>query len=116
MGWAQLMERSADPAKAIGAIQRNAATLSQLVNDLLDTSRIVSGKLHMDLRPIDLSGVVRDAIETIRPAAEQKRIRLTAVGHLPMLINGDGGRLQQALMNLLSNGVKFTPEEGRIEV
>ena len=117
IGWTQLLQRAGDPTRAIDAIQRNAATLSQLVNDLLDSSRIVSGKLRMTLRPTDLVTVVQDAIEVIRPSAEQKRIRLSPIAPaFPVSVMGDGGRLQQAVVNLLSNAIKFTPESGRIDV
>ena len=79
IGWAQLLQGAGDPTRAIDAIQRNASTLSQLVNDLLDSSRIVSGKLRMTLRPTDLVAVVQDAIEVVRPGVEQKRIRLSPI-------------------------------------
>src|SRR6266542_2533545 len=89
----------------------------QLIDDLLDVSRIISGKLHLDVRPIDLSSVTEAAINVARPAADAKSIQLT-YSHPTILrtISGDFARLQQVAWNLLSNAVKFTPEGGRIEV
>jgi signal transduction histidine kinase len=116
VGWAEMMDRV--PAeRAIPSIRRNAAALSQLVHDLLDTSRIMAGKLHMKVAATDLAAVVRDVADTLRPSAERKGIAVSIGGaDLPVWVMGDGGRLRQAVLNLLSNAVKFTPENGRIDV
>jgi signal transduction histidine kinase/CheY-like chemotaxis protein len=120
-GWACLLTESTlddDVAnKAAQAIERNARIQTQLIDDLLDVSRIISGKLHLDVRPMDLSSVTEAAISVVRPAADAKSIQL--IYNHPQLvrtISGDFARLQQVIWNLLSNAVKFTPEGGRIEV
>lgn len=121
LGWACLLRGSAlDDAlleKGLQAIERNAKVQAQLIDDLLDVSRIISGKLHLDVRPIAIASVVEAAISVVRPAADAKSIRLT-VRHEPAMraISGDSARLQQIVWNLLSNAVKFTPEGGRIEL
>jgi PAS domain S-box-containing protein len=124
LGWANLL-RGVDPAAPPGddlregleTIERNARAQAQLIDELLDTSRIVNGKLRLDLRAIDLGGVIDAAVESLRPAADAKRILLTklldpAAGP----IYADPNRLQQVLWNLLSNAVKFTPPGGRVQV
>src|SRR5439155_17225873 len=90
---------------------------SQLIDDLLDVSRIISGKLRLDLRPVDLPDVVDAALATVAPTAEAKGIRIEK-RHLPLhgSVMGDPERLQQVVWNLLSNAVKFTPRGGRVEV
>jgi len=120
-GWACLLNEStlADDVanKAAKAIERNARIQTQLIDDLLDVSRIISGKLHLDVRPMDLSSVTEAAISVVRPAADAKSIQLTySHPHVVRAISGDFARLQQVIWNLLSNAVKFTPEGGRIEV
>src|SRR5262249_2012188 len=96
---------------------RNTRLQTQLISDLLDISRVVSGKLRLELQSVDLDQVIGAAIETIQPAADAKRVAIDrridgAMG--PMA--GDPARLQQVVWNLLSNAVKFTPPEGRIGV
>jgi signal transduction histidine kinase/CheY-like chemotaxis protein len=121
LGWANILrETSIDEAmlrKGLEAIERNARVQRQLIDDLLDVSRIVSGNLHLDVRPVDLSSVIEAAITVIRPAVEAKSIRLT-FRYEPSIgpISADSARLQQIVWNLLSNAVKFTPEHGSIEV
>jgi len=120
-GWACLLSETtlADDlaSKAAKAIERNARIQTQLIDDLLDVSRIISGKLHLDVRPIDLSSAAEAAISVVRPAADAKSIQLT-YNHPKVVraISGDSARLQQVIWNLLSNAVKFTKEGGRIEV
>ena len=98
-------------------IQRNARLQEQLVSDVLDVSRIVTGKLRLDVHPIDLRTVIEDAIETVVPAATAKGVSLQARLELAGIrVAGDAQRLQQVVWNLLSNAVKFTPKGGRVEV
>lgn len=121
LGWSSLLRsRKFDEAttnRALETIERNARTQSQLIEDLLDVSRIIRGNLSLDVRPIELCSVIEAAIETVRPAIEAKAIRLhTALDPLASRILGDYNRLQQVVWNLLSNAVKFTPNGGQIEV
>ena len=98
-------------------IERNTASLAKMVEDILDVSRVVSGKMRLNMQPVELPPVVHDAIGTVMPAAEAKHIRLeTIVDPQLGLVSGDPDRLRQVVWNLLSNAVKFTPKEGRIQV
>jgi two-component system, chemotaxis family, CheB/CheR fusion protein len=119
LGWAQmLLTHSLDQAtvtRALEVIERSARAQSQLVEDILDTSRIVSGKLKLTTRPIDLRSVVQSAIETVQLSAEAKTIQMVA-DLSSVTIVGDRDRLQQVVWNLLSNAIKFTPASGRVEV
>lgn len=121
LGWAHMLRLGkltpSNIERAVETIYRNAKSQAQLVSDLLDVSRIISGKLRLDVRQVDLISIVNAAIDSIRPAAEAKSIRLQmmldpAAG--PM--SGDADRLQQIVWNLLTNAVKFTPKGGRIQV
>src|SRR5262249_52270832 len=121
LGWTQLLRTGkldeATFARALETIERNTKTQAQLIADLLDVSRIITGKLNLNLGTVDLSAVLDAAIDSVRPAANAKHIELMtivdpAVGH----VTGDPDRLQQVVWNLLSNALKFTPEEGRVEV
>ena len=104
-------------AKAIDTIDRNAALQAQLIDDLLDISRIASGKLRLELRPLDLRSVIEAAVETVRAAAEEKGTALArAIDPDVGPVLGDATRLQQVLWNLLTNALKFTPSGGRIEI
>jgi signal transduction histidine kinase/ActR/RegA family two-component response regulator len=120
-GWARMLStgqiRDAQRPRAIEAIERNAGALHQLVNDLLDVSRVVSGRLRLDVEPVSLPDVVGAAIDAIRPAAHAKDISVvTTVSEGELEVSGDAGRLQQVIWNLLSNAVRFTPPGGRIEI
>jgi PAS domain S-box-containing protein len=119
LGWAVMLRgRSMDEAvreRALAAIERNARAQSQLIEDLLDISRIVSGKLHLDTRPVNLAAVVEAALEAVHPAAHAKGVEI-ASDLTPVAVVGDPQRLQQVAWNLLSNAVKFTPAGGRVEV
>jgi len=121
LGWAQLLRTGDLPpdkaGRAVETIARNAQLQVQLVEDLLDVSRIITGKLHLEIRAVELPAVVEATVESARPAAELKGIRLGAVldRSLPVL-PGDPERLQQILYNLLSNAIKFTPAAGHVEV
>jgi signal transduction histidine kinase/ActR/RegA family two-component response regulator len=121
LGWAGMLRNGrldkATTAQALEIIERNAIAQTQLINDILDISRIVPGKLRLEVRPVELSSIVRAAIDVIRPAADAKEITLQVTldtGAGP--VSGDPDRLQQIVWNLLSNAVKFTPRGGRVDV
>jgi PAS domain S-box-containing protein len=123
LGWTQVLLRSDienDPSRqrrAIEVIDRNARAQVQLIDDLLDLSRIMAGKIRLDLQPVSLSTVIEAAIDSARPAADAKDIRLNAiVDQVRGTINGDGARLQQVVWNLLTNAIKFTPKAGQVQV
>ena len=106
-----------DQAKALGAIERNALAQTRLIDDLLDVSRAISGKLRLEPKSVDVGQVVRGAVETLSPAAAAKRLTIdTAIDPALAPIPADPDRLQQIVWNMLSNAIKFTPEGGRIEV
>ena len=120
LGWVQILKQGAteeDVGQAIPIIERNVRAQSQMIEDLLDMSRIESGKVSLDIQRIDLPAVVGAGIETVRPVAEAKEIRLTsAFSSLSGIVMGDKDRLQQIVWNLLSNAIKFTPKKGRVHV
>src|SRR5262249_28385282 len=103
--------------KAAAVVERNAKAQLQIIEDLLDSSRIVTGKLRIEPGPVELTPTLEAALATVRSAAEAKGITLVAnFGPLPEQVLGDSTRLQQIVWNLLSNGIKFTPEGGRVEL
>lgn len=119
LGWCRMLGgKTLDEAgteRALETIERNVRLQAQLIDDLLDVSRIITGKLNLAVRPVDLPAIIEAALESVEAAARAKGIRLEPTLHLaapPVL--GDPGRLQQVLWNLLSNAVKFTPAGGRI--
>jgi PAS domain S-box-containing protein len=120
LGWCEVLitgdlANTADVASGLRTIERNAHAQAQIISDILDMSGIMAGKVRLSMRPMDLEGAVREALETVRPAAEGKGIALElAVSFAPSHILGDPARLQQVFWNLLSNAVKFTPKGGRI--
>ncbi|WP_334186606.1 MHYT domain-containing protein [Noviherbaspirillum sp.] len=121
LGWTQLLRLKAhDKAtleKGLETIERNARAQAQLISDLLDMSRIISGKVRMEMQPIALQSVVDAAIATITPTAQTKNIVLESQGDADIgLIAGDAERLQQVMWNLLSNAVKFTSAGGKVQV
>ena len=121
LGWTTILRAGdLEPAKvgkALETIERNARSQSQLIEDLLDLSRIVSGKLRLAVAPVDVHAVVEAAIDVMMPAAEAKGIRLTRVlDPHAMPIAGDAERLQQVVWNLIANAIKFTPRGGRVQV
>lgn len=121
LGWACVLrgEEHNEPllTQGLEAIERNARVQAQLIDDLLDVSRIVSGKLNLDVRPLEISAVIQAAINVVRPAANAKSIRLEYWAQPGLgVISADSARLQQIIWNLLSNAVKFTPRGGRIDV
>jgi PAS domain S-box-containing protein len=122
LGWSQVMQQAnAGPeviVQGLEVIERNARAQSEIIEDLLDMSRIISGKVRLDVQRLDLSSIVQSAVETARPTADAKGIRLqTVIDPLNgVVVSGDVNRLQQVIWNLLSNAVKFTPKGGRIQV
>jgi PAS domain S-box-containing protein len=114
-GWARLL-RSGAIDRAIEVIERNCRTQVDLINDLLDISRIITGRMALNLRPLALDEVVKAAAESIRPAATAKQIRLDVSAGPVSHVLGDPSRLQQIVWNLLSNAVKFTGQGGRVAV
>ncbi|MCU1382965.1 MAG: hypothetical protein JWL71_1662 [Acidobacteria bacterium] len=120
-GWAQILEmgklNAQQTAAAIETIARSARMQTRLVDDLLDVSRLISGKLRLDLREVDVAEVVRAAVAVVQPAADAKTIQLDAViDPTADLITADADRLQQVIWNLLSNAIKFTPPGGRVSI
>jgi len=120
-GWARMLStgqiRDEQRPRAAQAIERNASALQQLVNDLLDVSRIVSGRLRLDVQSVVAADVVSAAIDAVRPAAVAKQIRVTtAIPDATLRLSADPDRLRQVIWNLLSNAVKFTPAGGSIDV
>jgi PAS domain S-box-containing protein len=121
VGYSRLLQSgvvSADKhAHALQTIQRNASALTQIVEDILDVSRIISGKIRLNVQPVDLPRIVSDAIDTILPAADAKQIRVQPIlDPRAAPISGDPDRLQQIVWNLVSNAVKFTPKHGVVQV
>jgi signal transduction histidine kinase len=120
LGYVQLLQRSEtskDQADGLSVIERNAKVQAQIIEDLLDMSRIISGKVRLDVKTIDMVQVVEAAIATVRPAVDAKTIRIHSLLDPkagPVL--GDSGRLQQVVWNLLANAIKFTPKGGRVQV
>jgi PAS domain S-box-containing protein len=103
--------------RALDTVARNVTSLTQIVEDVLDVSRIISGKLRLDVQAVDLPPVIQNAVETVRPAADAKGVRLlTIMDPRTAPVTGDPERLQQVLWNVLSNAVKFTPRGGRVQV
>ncbi len=121
VGWSHLLKTGKldqkTVARAIETIDQNAAVQGTIINELLDTSRIISGKLELNKQAVNLAEVINAALESIRPSAEGKSIEVTKeLDSEAKLPAGDSMRLGQAVRNLLSNAVKFTPEGGRVEV
>jgi len=103
--------------RALETLDRNAAWLTQIVEDVLDVSRIISGKIRLDVQPVELPVIVDNAVSTMQPAADAKGVRIqTIVDPSVGPVSGDPGRLQQVVWNLVSNAVKFTPRRGRVQV
>jgi PAS domain S-box-containing protein len=120
-GWASILLERAVPEsgqlRALQAIQRQSRSQRQLIDDLLDVSRIISGKLRLDFREVEPSKIISGAIDVVRPTADAKNIGLDArTDTREGTVSGDPERLQQVIWNLLSNAIKFTPAGGRVEI
>ncbi len=120
-GWARMLQMgqidSGTTPRALDAIVRNAHVQLQLIDDLLDVSRIISGKMRLDFRPVDIHRVLDAALDAVRPAADAKGVTLhSLIDPSAGPLNGDPDRLQQVVWNLLMNAVKFTPREGRVQL
>jgi signal transduction histidine kinase/ActR/RegA family two-component response regulator len=121
LGWTRILRAAELPpqtrTRALESIERNAALQARLIEDLLEVSRIVTGKLHLHPQRTDLAAIVDAAVEIVQPAATAKNITVTTtVDRRPAMTAGDPDRLQQVIWNLLSNAVKFTPSGGRVDV
>lgn len=121
LGWARMLRAGkldvSTSARALETIERNAKIQAQLIEDILDVSRIITGKLRIELNPIQITSVIEAALDVVRPVAEAKSVELTSdydpgVG----VIFGDASRLQQVFWNLLANAIKFTPKNGRVDL
>jgi PAS domain S-box-containing protein len=121
LGWSTILRGrknlDQEMTQALETIDRNARIQGQIIEDLLDMSRIISGKVRLDVQPLDLPGILLEAVDTMRTSASAKGVRLqTVIDPLNATILGDPNRLQQVFWNLLSNSIKFTPKHGRIQV
>jgi signal transduction histidine kinase/ActR/RegA family two-component response regulator len=121
LAWSRMLKLGTLPEDrqrdAVAAIERNATAQAQLVEDLLDVSRIVSGRLRLDVRPTLLPGVIDGAVEALRPSADAKHVRiLLTLDPRAGMVLGDPARLQQVVWNLVSNAIKFTPKGGRVQI
>lgn len=120
LGWASLLRQTHDHdfrETGVAAIEQSARAQARLIEDLLDASRLILGKLHLEIGPVGLVGVVQQAADMIRPAAAAKGVKVeVSLPRDPCVVDGDAMRLQQICWNLLSNAVKFTPSGGKIEV
>ncbi len=121
LGWAQVLRLgkldSVATARALETIERNARSQAQLIADLLDVSRIITGKLRLDLQPVELPRIIESTLDGVRPGADAKGIRLdVSLDRLTSPVLGDADRLQQVVLNLLSNAIKFTPQGGLVMI
>jgi PAS domain S-box-containing protein len=121
LGWSRLLQSNQlgdkEKERAVQVIQRNAEAQSKLIEDLLDVSRIITGKLKIEVQPVSFASITEGVINSLRPAADAKQLELeAAIDPVAGPILGDPARLQQIVMNLLSNAIKFTPNGGRIDV
>src|SRR5687768_1627516 len=120
LGWSKLLGEDLDEesrATAIDAIQKSSSAQAQLIEDLLDVSRITANKMVIDHQPTDLSAVVQAAVAAVAPAATAKNIEVSVdAPSETIMVSGDHARLQQVVWNLVSNAVKFTPRDGKVAV
>jgi PAS domain S-box-containing protein len=119
-GWAHMLQLgmtdSATTKLAVDTILRSARTQTELIDDLLDLSRVVAGTLHLNIATVDVTNIVEDTIVAARPAADAKRLRIELLPAPSLLVRGDDRRLRQIVWNLISNAVKFTPPDGRVQI
>ncbi len=121
LGWSRMLQSGSledeMSERAIDSIKRNAKSQAQIIDDILDVSRIITGNLSLELRPIELAPVLEAAINVVRPTADAKNIRIEFESvREPAAVPGDANRLQQVFWNLLSNAIKFTPTGGKVQV
>ena len=121
IGWSHMLRKGrldeATRARALETIERNAKSQAQLVEDILDVSRVITGKLQLNSGPVDLASVINSAVDSVQLAANAKEIHLEVIlDPSARLISGDASRLQQVVWNLLSNAIKFTPANGQVQV
>ena len=121
LGWSQLIlsgnMKKEDIHKGLETIERNARAQNKLIEDLLEMSSIISGKVRLDMQPLDVASLVEAAVESVKPTAQAKGIILQkTLIHKPVPISGDSNRLQQIFWNLLSNSIKFTPKGGKVDI
>lgn len=120
LGWARILKNEKTDSrilkKGLETIQRNARMQTQLIEDILDFSRIISGRLRLEVGKIDLEKIIEDAIDVVTPAANAKNINLQKILDSNAEISGDADRIVQVLWNLLTNAVKFTPQGGRVQI
>ena len=121
LGWTQILKNKADDPRTVErgleVIERNARAQSQMISDLLDMSRIVSGKMRLEVAPVDLAAVIEGAVESVRLAADAKGLHLVeAIDRSTGVLTGDPDRLRQVVWNLLSNAIKFTPAGGTVRI
>jgi signal transduction histidine kinase/CheY-like chemotaxis protein len=121
LGWARLLRSGrldeSRYAQALEVMERNALAQQQIIEDILDVSRIITGKLRLEVSPVELERIVTDAVDSMKPSAEAKGVRLQFIADSAAnLVLGDANRLQQIVWNLLSNAVKFTPRGGRVQI
>ncbi|HEX9996067.1 MAG TPA: PAS domain S-box protein [Abditibacterium sp.] len=121
MGWASILQdkklNAEEVSRGVATIARNARAQSQLIEDILDVSRVITGKLRLEVQPVDVTAIIEEAVSTVAPAAAAKEIRLQRVLDTgDSIVLGDGARLQQIIWNLLSNAIKFTPRAGRVQI
>ncbi len=121
LGWSHMLKTGkfdqAGTTRALDTIYRNAQAQAQLIEDILDISRIITGKIRLDARPVSLAPVIQTAVESLRPAIEAKKIALVLkLEFEPRMVYADPDRLQQVVWNLLSNAIKFTPDGGQVTV
>ena len=120
LGWVSMLRQNtvdpADVSRVLGIVERNAAVQVQLIADVLDVSRMITGKIRLRLEPTSLAQVAQDAVDSVAPGADAKGVTIKVDAVEPLVVNGDRERLQQVLWNLLSNAVKFTPAGGEVRL
>ncbi|HEY0006009.1 MAG TPA: response regulator [Pyrinomonadaceae bacterium] len=121
LGWIHLIRTNKldedNMLRALDTIERNAQSQKQLIDDILDVSRIITGKLKIDYEPVDLTSIIEATVDTVRPATEAKSLSVQAtLDQGSCLVSGDANRLQQVVWNLFSNAIKFTPDGGKVQI